>query len=280
MTTRINLYRPKGFSDSSKFALNPSTGELLDWSWKLDPEDFSLDQTGDIFHNCNDKQSWSRIVRHGQKANNFFETEEKQVTKNHSGARKKITRRHNNLNISYKGNIQLRKRKYRNKKYKNRRGRKCREKNKKPIAFHNTVHLGTETCKFCRVSSEHDNIFNEPRERHCCDFCKKHFNGVLLHGKVCHYCLSLVFKKKFCEDCTKNLGEWDANWRMTFEIPQNLHPPRCSCTNCLQYPCFDCGMECHTVQTCPWGRYTEEANNQDDRIQEEVHDDYMWGQDY
>ena len=74
MTALINLHRPKGFKDSSQFALNPSTGELLEWEWEsLNPEDFSLDKDGNVFHNCGDKQSWSRVVRHGQNANNFFE---------------------------------------------------------------------------------------------------------------------------------------------------------------------------------------------------------------
>ena len=69
---------------------------------------------------------------------------------------------------------------------------------------------------------------------------------------------------------------------MTLQIPQEHHPLRCKCKYCIEFkwqrPCFDCGMMCHAAQNCPWGRYVEEANNQDDdRIQEAVHDDYLWG---
>ena len=120
MAALIKLHRPKGFSDSSKFALNPSTGELLEWEWEhLDPEDFCLDEGGDVFHNGNDKKSWSRIVRHGENANNFFE---KKITLFKKVNQKKgdVRAEHPHLNnTSYKGKIRLRKKKYKTKKYKN-----------------------------------------------------------------------------------------------------------------------------------------------------------------
>jgi hypothetical protein len=109
MTALINLHRPKGFKDSSQFALNPSTGELLEWEWEsLNPEDFSLDKDGNVFHNCGDKQSWSRVVRHKQNANNFFE-KEKKYTLSGVSHKKVKSPRGSKFNSSYKGRIQLRK---------------------------------------------------------------------------------------------------------------------------------------------------------------------------
>jgi len=290
MTTFINLHRPKGFSDSSKFALNPSTGELLEWKWEsLDPEDFSLNQNGDVFHNCGDKKSWSRVVRHGENANNFFEEVEEKCEIASHRSKKVWGGDAPKFNTSYKGKIQLRKKKYKKRKYKNSKMRKQKwpDKRRKEKVFKKAVATREitksavpviEKCQWCRTSSENDNIFNCPQERHCCDFCKKCFEGFRLNGKVCNYCLHLVYRSNFCDDCKKNLGEWNVNWRMKLKIPQEHHPPHCKCEQCFQYrwsrPCLFCGMIEHTSHNCPWGIYDD---YEDDRIQEAVRDDYLFG---
>ena len=321
MATLINLYRPKGFSDSSKFALNSSTGELLEWEWEsLNPEDFSLDKNGNVFHNCNDKKSWSRIVRHGENANNFFEEEinlfGKGFTKSFSCKEVVSQRRRKHAkgqppNTSYKGRIQLRKKKFKKKKYKNSKMRKQKwpDKRRKEKVFKKAVATreitrsgipAIERCQYCLVSNEVDNIFNSPQERHRCDFCKKSFDGIRLKGHVCEYCLRVVFRTNFCDDCKQNLGEWTPDWRIKLNIPH--HPMRCNCKNCIKIPCFNCEMNCHSYKVCPWrdqwsclsqhhgrrfamtvgpGGYPAEYWTDDDyeadRIQEAVRDDYLFG---
>ena len=274
MSILVNLYCPKGFKDSDKYALNPSTGELIKWKWKnLKPEDFSVDQDGNIFHNCNDKQNWSRVVRHGQSARNFFEKKTSLAPRTSRKKAKMAYPSGSKFNISYKGKVQLRKKKYRNTKYKNSRRRsivqdkKQRGRNKKrkrekafkrAVASNKvTVVPEVDVCFHCLVTSESDNIFNCPLERHCCDFCDKKFDGARQTCKVCDYCLHRAYRTKFCEDCIQNLGEWHVNWRMQFNIPQQSHPQRCNCQECFEHrwvhPCADCGNENHTAQYCPWG---------------------------
>ena len=307
MTALINLHRPKGFNDSSQFALNPSTGDLLQWEWEsLNPEDFSLDKDGNVFHNCDDKQSWSRVVRHGQNANNFFdqgaEAAQGPPQTKVFGGRTPLKPK---FNSSYKGRIQLRTEKYRKKKYKNSRWRaqnknqqrrnkkRKREKVFKKAVFASKVSTVPEVdvCFHCLITSETDNIFNCPLERYCCDFCEKKFDGVRLTTKCCGFCLTLFYRSKFCEDCEKNLGEWSPDWRFKLKIPREHHPSRCNCEGCFQYrshPCADCGMMSHTAQRCPWGTYSEDGDNQDDyeadyegdEIQEAVRDDYLFGWDH
>ena len=72
MDTRTPLYRPEGFKDSDKWALGPN-GELIEWKWNSLPGDFCVDERGVVFHNCPDRKTWSRIVRHGEEASNFFQ---------------------------------------------------------------------------------------------------------------------------------------------------------------------------------------------------------------
>ena len=317
MAALINLHRPKGFKDSSKFALNPSTGDLLQWEWEsLDPEDFSLDKDGNVFHNCDDKQSWSRVVRHGQNANNFFERgasapQDPPQTKVFGGR----TPLKPKFNSSYKGKIQLRTKKYRKKKYKNSRWRsqnkkEQRRKRKREKVFKKAVFASkvsavpeVDVCYHCLVTSEEDNIFNCPMERFCCDFCEKKFDGVRLTTKCCGNCLTLFYRCRFCEDCEKNLGEWSPDWRMKLEIPRCEHPKHCRCQECYQYrarPCHSCGMTCHAAVYCPWnddisqamrfrGWEIEHANHADryyeeyyaeyyaDEFEQQVRDDYLFG---
>ena len=316
MAALINLHRPKGFKDSSKFALNPFTGDLLQWEWEsLNPEDFSLDKDGNVFHNCDDKQSWSRVVRHGQNANNFFDQGAEapqdpppkyRVFGGGSPLKPKST-------SSYKGKIQLRTKKYRKKKYKNSRWRaqnkrEQRRKRKREKVFKKAVFASkvsavpkVDVCYHCLVTSEEDNIFNCPKERFCCDFCEKKFDGVRLTTKCCGHCLTLFYRCTFCEDCEKNLGEWSPDWRMKLEIPRCEHPKHCKCQECYQFrwlcPCHACGMACHTAEACPWraditaaGRYRAWEVAHDyrndhyyyeeyyaDGIQEAVRDDYLFG---
>jgi len=65
---------------------------------------------------------------------------------------------------------------------------------------------------------------------------------------------------------------------MKLKIPQEHHPPHCKCEQCFQYrwsrPCLFCGMIEHTSHNCPWGIYDD---YEDDRIQEAVRDDYLFG---
>ena len=308
MAALINLHRPKGFKDSSKFALNPSTGDLLQWEWEsLNPEDFSMDKDGNVFHNCDDKQSWSRVVRHGQNANNFFErgasapqdpqeTFLEKVFQKSLGGRTPLKPK---FNSSYKGKIQLRTKKYRKKKYKNSRRRaqtkkQQRRKRKREKVFKKAVFASkvsavpeVDVCYHCLVTSEEDNIFNCPIERFCCDFCEKKFDGVRLTTKCCENCLTLFYRCRFCEDCEKNLGEWSPDWRMKLEIPRCEHPKHCKCQECYQFhwltPCFNCGMTCHAARACPWRadiaeaertRAWEAAMDRCDRYYEEYYADY------
>ena len=314
MATLINLHRPKGFRDSSKFALNSDTGELIDWEWEsLNPDDFSLDKEGNVFHNCNDKKSWSRLVRHGENANNFFEKSIKthtpvsrQEKKNEGG------KSFHGVHTSHRGKIRLRKKKYKNKKYKNSRWRciivqdkkrkrenrkRKRKKERKKAVIFNEKTLGDgacgasiERCKLCLTSSEIDNIFNRPQESRCCDFCDKIFDGIRVDCKVCSYCLHLVYRKIFCEDCKINLGEWNVDWRMKLNIPREHHPERCRCQECFQIrwlrPCFDCGMTCHTAMNCPWGTKIAADDEmweywamEDDEREAIIRDDYLFGWD-
>ena len=314
MTSLINLHRPKGFSDSSKFALNPSTGDLLQWEWEsLNPEDFSMDKDGNVFHNCDDKQSWSRIVRHGQNANNFFKQGAEAPQDPLPKYRGVVGLRHPKpkFNSSYKGKIQLRTQKYRKKKYKNSRRRaqtkkqqrrkRNREKVFKKAVFASKASVVPEVdvCYHCLITSEEDNIFNCPMERFCCDFCEKKFDGVRLTTKCCEVCLTHQYRKAFCKDCEKNLGEWSPDWRMKLDIPRCEHPKHCECQECYQFhwltPCFTCGMTCHTARACPWRadiaqavRYRaweEDAGGSDryyedyygDEFEQQVRDDYLFG---
>ena len=144
-------------------------------------------------------------------------------------------------NTSYKGKIRLRKKKYKTKKYKNsqwrigvekkreRREKKKRKKKalKKETTFNEKAYLAPiEKCKHCQLTSEVDNIFKNPLERHSCDFCNKCFDGIRLDYNICNYCLNLVYRCNFCSECIQNLGEWDINWRMKLKIPPKYHPSR------------------------------------------------------
>ena len=157
----------------------------------------------------------------------------------------------------------LRKKKFKKKKYKNSktRQRKHIDKRHKKKAFkkeiesiekNRTVIHDKDVCQFCLTESSSDNIFCDPLDKHCCDFCDKHFNGYRLQGKVCGDCLFRVYRKNFCEDCKKNLGEWDADWRMNLKIPMDNHPERCFCQKCIEFPCLNCEMNDHPYQACPW----------------------------
>ena len=113
MTALIKLHRPEGFRDSDKWALK-STGELLRWPRKdLNPNDFNMDQYGNMFHNCPEGKSWSRVVRHGENANNFFR-KTLEIRPSPPKPEKK-TKCISHLSIvSYKGTARLRNKKYKN----------------------------------------------------------------------------------------------------------------------------------------------------------------------
>ena len=198
---------------------------------------------------------------------------------------------------SYKGKIQLRTKKYRKKKYKNSRWRaqnkrEQRRKRKREKVFKKAVFASkvsavpkVDVCYHCLVTSEEDNIFNCPKERFCCDFCEKKFDGVRLTTKCCGHCLTLFYRCTFCEDCEKNLGEWSPDWRMKLEIPRCEHPKHCRCQECYQFrwlrPCHACGMTCHTAQRCPWGLqmsfYEVMEDYLEDELEQQHRDDYLFG---
>ena len=207
----------------------------------------------------------------------------------------------------------LRKKKYKKVKYKNSKNRKHKKrsaKTRKEKAFkkersfnkaeiNRNVTPKISKCVFCLISSENANIFTHPIERHCCDFCDKYFSGTKLSCDVCQDCLYSHFRKNFCDVCTSNLGCWNKDWRLGFNIPMEQHPLRCGCENCTKSPCSNCEMESHSYKSCPWRDqmawpppvYIEEGNSQDDdyndyydddedRIQEAVRDDYIFGWDH
>lgn len=281
MAFLTKLRKPEGFADSNKFAINPMTGDLLPWKWpSLNPEDFCIDENNDLWHDCDDKTTFSRIVRNGTKANNFFQKDplpppslQSQQTIN-VGDRKK-----NKHYVSIRGNWHSRKRKFKKRKYKNSKMRPKKQWNKKRKKLKKTrgdrqplIIQNLNKCKFCKVGGETptlptgcpqcpqlciENIFRDPIEKYSCDFCQKYFDGPRHRGLVCEYCLISVHKCNFCEDCKKNLGDWNPDWRMRLNIPQSQHPARCKCEECFQYrwlhPCSYCGQMDHTAAMCPWG---------------------------
>ena len=316
MAFLTKLHKPEGFADSNKFALNPITGDLLPWKWtSLNPGDFCIDENNDLWHDCDDKKTLSRIVRNGTKANNFFQentpppppSQPHQVIK--VGERKKTE-----CGVSTRGKWHSRKRKFKKQKYKNSRQRRKRNDKifkkaaqpravqSRPVQCHS---ITPNKCKFCAVVNAGpvhggcENMFRDPIEKYSCDCCEKCFDGPRHHGLVCEYCLRCVYKANFCEACQQNLGDWHPDWRMKLNIPQKDHPACCKCQECFQYrwlhPCQYCGMMDHTASKCPWGagenlllarEYLQEQIDYDDhypyeydvdQISEAARDDYLFG---
>jgi len=291
MAALIKLHRPEGFRDSDKWALK-STGELLRWPRKdLNPKDFNMDQYGNMFHNCPEGKSWSRVVRHGENANNFFKAgryiasvkETAEIRPPPPKPEKKTKYISHSSIVSYKGTARLRNKKYKNKKYKNSRRRlqkkkdkqhrqKMKKKRKKIFKKEcasvkkSQKSISLTICKYCEHGSNFCNMFLDPQTKHSCDFCGKYFNGLQLKGDICENCLYINYNNIFCNECEKNLGKWEIDWRMKLYIPRYQHPNHCYCQECYQFrwakPCFECGMTCHTAQYCPW------------RIAAFYHDDY------
>jgi len=311
MAFLTKLHKPEGFSDSNKFALNPMTGDLLPWKWaSLNPEDFCIDENNDLWHDCDDKSTFSRVVRNGLVANNFFLENTPPPSPPSSHQTINVGERKNNKHsVSTKGEWYSRKKKFKKKKYKNSKMRKRKYQDKrhkgrtfkKELASVKDPVVVQDTCKYCSSNSNFDNMFSDPQERHSCDFCEKCFDGAHLHGKVCEYCLNFVYRTNFCNDCKKNLGEWDIDWRMKLNIPRELHPSRCKCKECFEYrwsyPCFECGMLSHTAQHCPWmttdaveeafradqeeyeDHYRRIEDEYDDEREAQIRDDYLFGWD-
>lgn len=312
MAYLTKLYTPSGFRDSKNFALNQVTGELIKWKWpSLNPEDFCIDEKGNLWHDCDDKKTLSRIVRNGLPANNFFKKSKSIPNlKNEKNQTINIGERQKNKHfISTSGNSRLRKRKYKKKKYKNSKARsqKREKKRRQEKVFKKAVESCViekslppiiERCKFCDNTNQNSNIFNNPFEKHSCDFCESKFNGIQLHGKVCDDCLNIVYRLNFCDLCKKNLGVWDINWRQNLGIPYEDHPVRCSCTDCISYPCGRCYNEDHCSRNCPWRSnvwpptiYIPEPSGPEDledyfayyhvmepnRIEDAARDDYLFG---
>ena len=275
MSVRIPLYRPEGFKDSDKWALDPN-GELIAWRWNSLPGDFSVDEKGNIFHHCPGKESWSRVVRNGEEASNFFEDDKPLFSKAKKEKKREQVKSSGGVGSRYtslyKGKFSLRKRKFKKIKYKNSRRRrnnvsgkkKWFTTNKKAKVFKRKrvssekrqMPISRAACQYCLTEGDCDNIYLDPQERHSCDFCEKCFNGLQLKGHVCGYCLYRCYRRNFCEECTENLGQWECDWRMKLDIQYELHPERCGCKECFKFrwrrPCADCGMSSHTAQYCPW----------------------------
>ena len=131
MDTRTPLYRPEGFKDSDKWALGPN-GELIEWKWNSLPGDFCVDERGVVFHNCPDRKTWSRIVRHGEEASNFFQEDINPLPKNVECVQDTmpINKEGKQYSLSHKGKHSIRKKKFKKKKYKNSRLRQRRRSNR------------------------------------------------------------------------------------------------------------------------------------------------------
>ncbi len=311
MDTRTPLYRPEGFKDSDKWALGPN-GELIEWKWNSLPGDFCVDERGVVFHNCPDRKTWSRIVRHGEEASNFFQEDINPLPKKVERAQDTTSfgKEGKKYSLSYKGKRHLRKKKFKKKKYKNSRLRQRRrsnrsghkltkskkkniQKSKKSMRSVNACAANSrDVCQLCLTSGERDNIFLDPQDKYSCDCCGKCFNGLQWEGCVCGSCLDRWYRMKFCDECSNNLGDWHRDWRMKFDIPQRHHPRHCECQECFQYrwlrPCCACGMTCHAAEGCPWSsdiaaatryrRWEVEHGNHANRYYEEMYE--MYDEDY
>ena len=268
MITLTRLRRPEGFADSIKWAMNSSTGELLHWtSSTLNPKDFSMDQDGNVWHSCDDEPTFSRVLRNGLPANNFFEeTPKVAVLKKKCQPPAASTLPPPPFSASHHGPPRRRKKKHKKQKYKNsnrrrlrtgkpRRKKKLNKKTrKKERVLLEKFSLPTPPiyCQYCSCSSIRDNIFLNPHAHHCCDFCDSCFSGEVVQGHICGYCLYRRYRRAFCDSCKENLGEWSPEWRGDIGLHDHLHPPRCFCKNCTSLPCNNCGMDDHTRHRCPW----------------------------
>ena len=137
MADRTQLYRPLNWSDSSEVALNPRNGLLIKWRWSsLNPEDFSVDEKGTVYHHCPHEISWSDVVRHGEEAANFFEEDDKPLPAKADDTRKRVqSYGGSRYSSSYKGRHKLRKRKYRNIKYRNSKKRQNKKQRRQKKEF-------------------------------------------------------------------------------------------------------------------------------------------------
>ena len=283
--TRYQLHRPLGFSDSHKFALNPLTGELLFWpNSTLEPEDFSIDIEGNVWHYTKSfdgvKNSYSRILRHGLSANNFFVNDETKIgTKIGTKSECKIgARKTSEANSSIK--FKNRKKKYRKKKYKNSNARNKNypdKRNKKKYNIHtqNTVFVpppySKEICNYCLSDDTEENIFLSPFQHFRCDFCNECFNGYQWLGKVCGQCLDRTSHHEFCPKCRDNLGAWHRNWRQDIDVPFTMHPSRCSCDLCVQQRSYVSDWSPDWDAESYWDQEAEEREMQ-------IRDDYLFGE--
>jgi len=302
MAYLAKLYRPERFVDSDRFALNPISGDLLPWKWSsLNPTDFCIDHNNNLWHDCDDKKTYSRVVRNGLLANNFFQEDPPsppiiKYSEHHMvkvGKRKK-----HKPSVSTSGNWHSRKKKYKKQKYKNskKRSRKYPDKRHRgkmvksgrvAAAKDRAIVPVKDVCQYCLIGENMSNIFYNPKEKYSCDFCAKCYDGIQLSGPVCEGCLYLCYRSNFCTECKNNLGEWKADWRMKLNIPQVSHPHRCGCQECFQWrslrPCWHCGMLDHAASCCPWGVHNDRYNDVDyldfdyDDFEQQVRDDYLFG---
>ena len=85
------------------------------------PGDFCVDERGTVFHNCPDRKTWSRIVRHGEEASNFFQEDINPPSKKVECVKDTtpIGKEGKQYSLSYKGTRRLRKKKFKKIKYKN-----------------------------------------------------------------------------------------------------------------------------------------------------------------
>ena len=239
MVARTPLYRPEGFLDSSKVALNPRTGYLVEWQWSnLNPEDFSVDGGGAIYHHCPQGKTWSEVVRHGEEAGVYFEEGEK-VVASKAGRTRVRSDGGRRYTSSYTGRQKLRKGKYRNKKYRNSKRRRSNALTKRPArqqkAFQRKRrsvekgHVDRFVCDWCDEPHV-AKIYRDPQRRYSCDACGKCFRGRRLTGCVCETCAHQGNRCAFCEKCEEQLGPWSPDWRLT--LSHESHPERCRCKKC------------------------------------------------
>ena len=251
----------------------------------LEPEDFSIDIEGNVWHYTKSfdgvKNSYSRILRHGLSANNFFvnddddddvESEIKGESECKIGARKTSKA---NFSIKFKN----RKKKYRKKKYKNSNARNKnypdkRNKKKFGVRKQNIIQdlsqRPKEICNYCLSDDTEENIFLSPFQRFRCDFCNECFNGYQWLGKVCGQCLDRTTHHEFCPKCRDNLGVWHRNWRQDMDVPFTMHPSRCSCDLCIQQRSYVSDWDAESY----WDHEADEA----DEAEMQIRDDYLFGE--
>jgi len=249
-----------------RVAINRNTGELIEWPWKHDPANFLWTYNLTPYYNDPNPQTYLEKTRKGLNASELFEDDpvlpKKQKTTiiTIGGKNKRFK------GISTSSMVRLRKKKYKNKKYKNTGGLKRdkwrkkkkqrqkilkRERYFKENEIEKNVTPPWARCIYCLKTNDEANIFGDTIEKKCCDLCDKIYDGDKL-GLSCERCLTCTRRHGFCDDCRSNLGKWHYNWRKDLEIPIEEHPLRCGCDMCKQTPCCSCTMNCHSYMNCPW----------------------------